>query len=75
MLKRTYYLAVLFGVAIAGIIVLWVQQASRPFTLSQLFLLVLTSCLPGFGLALFLDPYSRKKKEEYLGIDFYREGD
>ena len=75
MLRRTYYLGVLFGAVIAGVTVLFFQDGSNPFTSLHLFLLLLVSCLPGFGCALFLDPYSKEKKEEYLKIDFYRESD
>lgn len=75
MLKRTYVLGLLLGGAIAMVVVWSLQVESRPFTAPQLVLLFLVSCLPGFGLALLGDPFSRSKKEEYLKVDFYREDD
>ena len=75
MLKRTFFLAVVFGGIIALGVVAFFQEESRPFTTGQLIFLFFVSALPGMGFALFFDPYSKKKKEEYLQIDFYREDD
>ena len=73
MLKRTIFLGIGLGAIIAAAVVLLVQEETHPFTVPQMLLLLLTASLPGFGFALFFDPYSKRKKEEYLQIDFYSE--
>ena len=73
MLKRTFVLGIGLGVILATIVVLLVQEEARPFTVPQMLLLLLTAILPGFGFALFFDPNSKRRKEEYLKIDFYSE--
>lgn len=73
MLKRTFLLGLVLGALIAAMVGMLIQAVARPFTLPQLLLLFFSSFLPGFGLALFTDPYSKRKKEEYLQIDFYKE--
>lgn len=73
MLKRSFFLGIGLGGAFSALVVLLFQDPTRPFTIPQLLLLLLTASLPGFGFALFFDPYSKRKKEEYLQIDFYAE--
>ena len=73
MLKRSFFLGIGLGGILATAVVLLVEVEARPFTVPQVLLLILTAFLPGFGFALFFDPYSKKKKEEYLQIDFYSE--
>ena len=73
MLKRTFFLGIGLGAILATAVVLLVQEEARPFTVTQMLLLLLTASLPGFGFALFFDPYSKRKKEEFLQIDFYSE--
>ena len=75
MLKRTFFLAAIFGAILAVGVVALFQVESRPFTAGQLISLFLVSSLPGLGFALFFDPYAKKKKEEYMQIDFYKEDD
>jgi len=72
-LKRTVFLGIGLGAILATAVVLLVQEEARPFTVPQMLLLLLMASLPGFGFALFFDPYSKRKKEEYLQIDFYSE--
>lgn len=73
MLKRTFLWGLGLGGVLAVAVVLLVQDQARPFTVPQLLLLLLAASLPGFGFALLFDPFSRRKKEEYLQIDFYSE--
>jgi hypothetical protein len=73
MLRRTPFMGILFGGLLALAVNLFFQDAARPFTLAQEILLLVVSIPPGIGFALFLDPYSRKMKEEYLKMDFYKE--
>jgi hypothetical protein len=72
-LKRTPYLGIFFGCVIALLAILLFQDDARPFTNPQRLLLLLCSIPPGIGLAMFLDPYPRRKKEAYLKVDFYKE--
>ena len=72
-MKRSFFLGIGLGGLLALAVVLFIQDPARPFTLGQLLLLLLAASLPGFGIALFFDPYSKRKKEEYLKIDFYSE--
>ncbi len=73
MLKRTPILAVLFGAVIAFTVAQTFEDSARPFSFGQQAILFLFSILPGMGFAMLLDPYPRKKKEEYLKINFYEE--
>jgi len=75
MLRRTPALGLLFGVLLAAGVNLVIQDSARPFTFFQQLVLLLVAVPPGVGLALFLDPYSRRMKEEYLKVDFYEEQD
>ncbi|MGD2122570.1 MAG: hypothetical protein PVJ76_12535 [Gemmatimonadota bacterium] len=73
MRRRTWLLGILFGGILAFLVLLFVQEESRPFSAPQVVFLLLVATLPGFGIAFLFDPYSRKKKQEYLEIDFYQE--
>ena len=73
MLRRTWILAVLLGGAIAVLVKLLFEDPGRPFTPGQQVLLFVLSLLPGLGIAMLADPYPKRKKEEYLKINFYEE--
>lgn len=74
MLKRTPVLAVVLGGMIALVLALVVEEPGRPFAFWQQAALFLLSLLPGLGIAMLFDPFPRRKKEEYLKINFYEEG-
>lgn len=73
MLKRTPLLGLLFALLLSAGVVALVQVDGRPFTQGQLIGLFCVAYLPGLGFAMLFDPYSAKKKAEYLAIDFYHE--
>lgn len=73
MLRRTPILAIVLGGAIAVAVALLFEKPERPFTMGQQVALFLVSLLPGMGIAMLFDPYPRKKKAEYLKINFYEE--
>lgn len=73
MLRRTPILALLLGAAIAVAVTLLFEEPERPFTLGQRVVLFLVSIPPGLGIAMLFDPYPKKKKEEFLKINFYEE--
>ncbi len=73
MLKRTPIIGVVLGGAIAVVVALFLEQPGRPFSAGQYVLLYLVSFLPGMGIAMLFDPFPRRKKTEYLEIDFYAE--
>lgn len=73
MLKRTPILGLVLGSAIALVVALLLEQPGRPFTAGQRMLLFLISFLPAMGIAMLFDPFPRRKKAEYLEIDFYAE--
>lgn len=73
MLKRTPLLGVVFGGIIAFVVAVLIEEPDRAFSTVQTVVLFVLSCLPGMGLAMLLDPYPRKQREEYLKINFYEE--
>lgn len=73
MLKRTPLLGIVFGGVIAFIVAVLIEEPDRSFTATQTVVLFVLSCLPGMGLAMLLDPYPKKQREEYLKINFYEE--
>lgn len=73
MLKRTPFLGIVFGGFIAFVVAVLFEEPGRAFSTAQTVVLFVFSCLPGMGLAMLLDPYPRKQREEYLKIDFYEE--
>jgi hypothetical protein len=55
------------------VVALFFEQPGRPFTAGQWAVLYLISFLPAMGIAMLFDPFPRRRKAEYVKIDFYEE--
>lgn len=73
MLKQTPFIAIIIAALITITIIILIEDPARPVTQIQTMLFYITSFLPSFGIALLFDPFSSKKRNEYLKINFYEE--
>ena len=73
MLKQTPIIAIFTAALITIAIITFIEDPVRPFTIPQTILVYIASLLPSFGIALLFDPFSAKKRDKYLNINFYEE--